>query len=104
MPSCLSMLVNQNSNLYKEMLEDIIKQYCSVSKKKVIMNIINEVEGIEVDDNGEIKNVDVSIENVIGVIEEVRRHFGGVAYFFAKKAIKPYLDDDLRTLLPKEVQ
>ncbi len=89
--------------VYKEMIESTIKEYCSVTNPKLVVRFANDVSGLEIDENGRVKS-GASPENFVALVERMKKLFGPVAYMLARKAISDIIDEKIREKLPYELR
>ncbi len=91
-----------NSDVYKRMIECTIKEYGSVTNQGLVIRFANQVSGLKVDKNGKVKS-GANLDNFVALVNHVKKFFGPVAYFLARKSVKKVLED-IRNELPKELR
>lgn len=89
--------------VYKKMIESAIREYSSVTNPKLVIRLARSVSGLEIDDNGNVKN-GASLEDFVELVEKMRAAFGPVTYLLAKKAITGIATKRIRKRLPDKIR
>ncbi|HIE33708.1 MAG TPA: hypothetical protein EYP86_01030 [Candidatus Altiarchaeales archaeon] len=99
----LTRVISTDSSIYKNIIESIIREYCSVTNPKLIIRVLNGIPNLEIDENGRVKH-GATLNNLIAVVEMARKLFGPPAYFLARRVISRIATNDIRKQLPDELK
>ena len=91
-----------NSDVHKRMIEATIQEYGSVTNRGLVIRLANQISGLKVDKDGKVED-GASLDNFVALVNHVKKFFGPVAYFLARKSVKKVLED-IRNELPKELR
>jgi uncharacterized membrane protein len=90
---------------YEDLISATVKKFMTVVRKETIIGVANSIDGLQVDDNG---NVVALTRAGSAVFEEVYLKYksmgGGVAKIFAKQAIKPIIESNPGLAIPDELK
>jgi ribosomal protein L17 len=90
---------------YEDLISSLVKKFMTVVKKETIIEAANAIEGLQVNDSGDV----VSLTRPGSVVfEEIYQKYksmgGGVARIFAKQAIKQIIESNPGLTIPDELR
>jgi hypothetical protein len=90
---------------YNDLISAVIKKFMTVVKKETIIKVANGVDGLQVDDYGNIVNLSRDGEAVFAdLYQRLKEIGGGVAKIFAKQAVGPIIAADPGLSVPDELR
>ncbi len=93
------------SEKYKELIEKVVKEEKKIVKKVAITTANKKVEGLKVDDDGNVLELSENGEKVFEHLYNSYKELGfGTAKIIIKKAIKPVLEDNPDLKVPEELR
>ena len=89
---------------YKELIEAVVKQEKKIVKDVAITSV-NRIEGVEVDEDGNVERLDREGDKVFRDIYKRYKEIGfGTARVIIKKAIKPVIEEYPELDIPEELK
>jgi len=89
---------------YKDLIEAVISSYEVVTNVKLAIKLANDVEGLDVDERGEIVKGG-TLKEFMDLVNYYKRIAGPVALTISRRAIAPLIESSkIRDELPEELK
>lgn len=83
----------------------MVKKFMTVVRKETIIDVANSIDGIQVDDDGNVLALTRDGSEIFDdLYQKYRSIGGGVAKVFTKQAIRPIMDSNPGLTVPDELR
>lgn len=80
---------------YEDLISAVIKKFMTVVRKEIIIDVANNIEGLQVDDDGNVAALTGDGSAIFDELYDRYKSMGGtIAKIFAKQAIEPIIESN----------